>query len=406
MRTRGRSKPALPPFALLPLPWSTMKLTIAERIGELDPAAWDALTGPAYPFLRHEFLSALETHGAVGPQVGWVPRFVLAHDATGVLCGAVPAWLKSHSRGEFVFDFAWADAWERHGYPYYPKLVVAIPWTPATGPRLLVAPRAEAAAVRSALASGLRTLTHQLGLSGAHCLFTDGDDLAALEAAGFLTRADFHYFWHNAGYTCFDDYLGAMTSRKRKKIRQERRYVAEQGITTGIRHGHELTATEIDTVHELYALTFMRKTNLPVLTRGFFHEIARTMGEQLVVVLAWRDGDIIATAIMLRGSDTLYGRYWGTAGDYPALHFEACYYRGIDYCIRRGLRRFEPGAQGEHKIARGFLPTRTWSAHWIAEPVFRDAIRDFLQRERMLIDHHFAELVRESPFRSPPRTTG
>ena len=381
-----------------------MKLEVADRIEALDPAAWNALTAGDYPFFRHEFLVALERHGAVGAEVGWVPRFLLLHGDDGTLIGGVPAWLKTHSRGEFVFDFAWAEAWERHGLAYYPKVVTAIPWTPATGPRLLVHPECTREDVRAALAGGLRELAAQLKLSGAHALFLDDADLAALERVDFRRRVDFHYFWYNDHYADFDAFLGALTNRKRKKIRQERRYVAEQGITTEIRHGNELTEAEVDRVHALYALTFMRKTNLPTLSQGFFREIARTMGEQLVIALAHRDGEIIATAIMLRDSESLYGRYWGCAGEYPALHFECCYYLGSDYCIRHGLTRFEPGAQGEHKIARGFLPTRTWSAHWVADPGFRDAIDHFLAREAQLIEHHFTHLSRESPFRTPVPT--
>jgi uncharacterized protein len=379
-----------------------MKLEVIDQIESIDPTAWNQLTGGEYPFLRHEFLVALERHGAIGPNVGWTPRFLLLHSEDGHLRGAVPAWLKTHSRGEFVFDFAWAEAHERHGLAYYPKLVAAIPWTPATGPRLLVAPGEDADTIRPALANGLRALTRRLELSSAHCLFAREDDLQALDGEQFLRRRDFHYFWHNDGYNDFEAFLAALTSRKRKKIRQERRYVREQGIDVRIQHGHELGADELDRIHALYATSFLRKTNLPVLTSGFFREIARTMGEQLVIAVARRDQEIIATAIMFRGSDTLYGRYWGTSGDYPALHFEACYYQGIDYCIRHGLQHFEPGAQGEHKIARGFLPTRTTSAHWLAEPAFQRAIADYLQREGELIDRHFEHLLAESPFRENP----
>ena len=381
-----------------------MKLEVTDQIENIDAAAWNALTGGDYPFLRHEFLSALERHGAIGANVGWVPRFLLLHGDNGHLRGAAPAWLKSHSRGEFVFDFAWAEAYERNGLAYYPKLVTAIPWTPATGPRLLVGPGEDEGEIRAALAAGLRALVRQLGLSGAHCLFAREADLAALDGEQFLRRRDFHYFWHNDEYQDFEGFLAALTSRKRKKIRQERRYVREQGIDVRIQHGHELDHAELDRIHALYATSFLRKTNLPVLSRGFFREVAHTMGEQFVIAVARRDGDIIATAIMFRGADTLYGRYWGTAGDYPALHFEACYYQGIDYCIRHGLRHFEPGAQGEHKIARGFLPTRTTSAHWLAEPAFQRAIADYLEREGQLIDHHFKHLLAESPFRDA-RTT-
>jgi len=381
------------------------KLGVVDTVEAIDPVAWNALTGGHHPFLRHEFLVALERHGAVGPNVGWVPQFILLRDDSGHLRGAVPAWLKGHSRGEFVFDFAWAEAHERHGLAYYPKLVVSIPWTPATGPRLLVAPGDDTGTIRAVLAEGVRDLTRQLGLSSAHCLFACEPDLEALGNGQFLRRRDFHYFWHNDHYQDFEAFLTALTSRKRKKIRQERRYVREQGIDVRMQTGHELCNTELDLIHAHYANAFRRKTNLPVLSAGFFREIAHTMGEQLVIAVCRHDREIVAAAIMFRGSDTLFGRYWGSSGNYPALHFEACYYQGIDYCIRHGLQRFEPGVQGEHKIARGFLPTRTTSAHWLVSPAFQRAVADYLQREGDLIDTQFEHLRAESPFRVDPTPT-
>jgi len=384
-----------------------MKTEVLDTIETVDAASWNGLTGSAYPFLRHEFLAALERHGAVGPRVGWIPHYLIARaDDDGRLLGAVPAWLKYHSRGEFVFDFAWADAYARHGHAYYPKLVSAVPWTPATGPRLLVAAGEDRAAVRAGLAAALRAAAADLRVSSAHCLFAAERDAEALQAAGFLQRSDFHYFWHNRGYSTFDDYLGAMTSRKRKKIRQERRYVAEQGLRAEIRHGGGLDHDEWSDLHGFYADTFARKTNLPVLSVDFFREIGRTMGEQIVVSLAHCGTRRVAGAIMLRGSDRLYGRYWGSIGDFPGLHFETCYYQGIEYCIRHGLRVFEPGVQGEHKIARGFVPTRTRSLHWIAHPAFRAAIAEHLERERVLVEQQFNLLSRESPFREDRASAG
>lgn len=378
-----------------------MQIEVCDSILRIGAAEWNPLAA-GHPFLRHEFLAALERHGAVGRGVGWIPHhLVLRDDSGGRIAGALPAWLKLHSRGEFVFDFAWAHAFEHHGRSYYPKLVGAIPWTPATGPRLLVAPDRDRPTIANALADGLRQASDRLGLSGAHVLFARDDDIQALEAAGFLPRTDVHYFWTNAGYSDFDAFLSTFVSRKRKKMRRERRQVIEQGIELEVRHGNELTDDEWHTVHRFYALSFMRKTDLPTFSAAFFQEIGETMGEQLVIFLARCAGTPVAAAILFRDDDALYGRYWGSEAEYHSLHFEACYHQGIEYCIRHGLRRFEPGAQGEHKIARGFLPTRTRSAHWIGEPAFRDAIAEYLQRERMLVEARHAQLLSWSPFRSP-----
>ncbi|MDZ7788105.1 MAG: GNAT family N-acetyltransferase [Halofilum sp. (in: g-proteobacteria)] len=376
-----------------------MQLEVLERFDEIDAAEWNALAGE-FPFLRHEFLSALQRHGCIGRQYGWIPYFLLLRDAPGgALVAAAPTFLKLNSFGEFVFDFAWAEAYERHGLRYYPKLVAAAPYTPATGPRLLVAPGQDRERVAAALAAAVREHAGELGVSSLHWLFPVERDLEALRADGLLIRDDIQYHWTNDGYADFDAFLDAFTSRKRKKARRERRRVHEQGIEIVRRHGSDMDAEEWSLAHHFYAATFEKKWNIPVLTRDFFAELGRTMGDRVVVVFARVAGRAVAAAILFRGGDTLYGRYWGCDADFHSLHFELCYYQGIEYAIEQGLQRFEPGAQGEHKIARGFLPTWTHSAHWIAEPAFRDAIADYLERERRLLAGHFRELAAGSPFR-------
>jgi len=378
-----------------------MRLEQLDSIDRVAADEWNALVG-GFPFLRHEFLSALERHGAVGADFGWIPHYlVLRDDADGQITAAAPTFLKLHSFGEFVFDFAWAHAYERNGLHYYPKLVAAAPYTPATGPRLLVAPGRDRAAVAAELAVAVREHSATLGVSSLHWLFPRPDDIAILQDAGLLIRTDVHYFWSNAGYRDFDDFLAHFTSRKRKKARRERRRVAEQGITLERRHGDEMTDAEWTLAHHFYATTFERKWNLPVLSRDFFAELGRTMGERILVVFARHQRRTVAGAILFHDDHTLYGRYWGCDEDYHSLHFEACYYQGIEFAIEQGLGRFEPGAQGEHKIARGFLPTYTHSAHWIAQPEFRRAIADYLEREREVVEWRHEELTRWSPFRAP-----
>ncbi len=377
-----------------------MQLEVLKRFEEVEPAEWNALAGE-FPFLRHEFLSALQRHGCVGRDYGWIPYFLLLRDGPdGALVAAAPTFLKLNSFGEFVFDFAWAEAYERHGLRYYPKLVAAAPYTPATGPRLLVAPGQDRDRVAAALAAAAREHADELGVSSLHWLFPVECDLETLRADGQLIRDDIQYHWTNDGYADFDAFLEAFTSRKRKKARRERRRVYEQGIEIVRRHGADMDAEEWTLAHHFYASTFEKKWNIPVLTRDFFAELGRTMGDRVVVVFARIAGRTVAAAILFRGGDTLYGRYWGCDADFHSLHFELCYYQGIEYAIEQGLQRFEPGAQGEHKIARGFLPTWTHSAHWIAEPAFRDAIADYLDRERRLLAGRFRELQADSPFRS------
>ena len=377
-----------------------MQLETIERLEEVRADEWNALVGD-YPFLRHEFITALQRHDCIGQAQGWIPHFLILRERVdGPIVAAAPTFLKLNSFGEFVFDFAWANAHERYGLPYYPKLVAAAPYTPANGPRLLVAPGRDRARTAAALAEAVRARAGELGVSSLHWLFPRDADLSVLRADGLLIRDDIQYHWTNAGYADFDDFLAAFSSRKRKKARRERRRVAEQGVTLHRRRGDEMTSHEWTLAHHFYASTFEKKWNVPVLTRACFAELGRTMGERILTVFAHYQGRPVAAAILFRGDDTLYGRYWGCDADFHSLHFEACYYQGIEYAIEHGLRRFEPGAQGEHKIARGFLPTWTHSAHWIAEPAFRRAIADHVERERRILRMHFADLQADSPFRA------
>jgi len=375
-----------------------MKLETLHSLESMPADEWNALVG-GFPFLRHEFVVALERHDCLGEAHGWIPwHHVLRDPATNRPVAAAPAFIKLNSWGEFVFDFAWADAYHRHGLSYYPKLVLAAPYTPATGPRILVAPDQPAATAGRLLQSVRRSVAAR-GWSGAHCLFPTATDIDRLRDDGWMIRRDIQYHWHNDGYADFDDFLARLSSRKRKKIRRERQRVAEQGLSLRRVRGDAMDERQWTLAHHFYASTFEKKWNIPVLTRDFFLEIGRSMGDRIVVVFALEGDREVAAAILFQDESTLYGRYWGCDHDYHSLHFEACYYQGIEHAIEQGLDRFEPGAQGEHKIARGFVPVITRSAHWIAEPAFRRAIADYLQREGALIDQHRAALEAASPYR-------
>ncbi|MCG6899743.1 MAG: GNAT family N-acetyltransferase [Gammaproteobacteria bacterium] len=376
-----------------------MRTAVVKQIRDIPPADWNRVSGTAHPFLRYEFLSALESNGCVGDTYGWWPRHIVAYDADGTLVGIAPLYLKNNSYGEFVFDWAWADAYHRASVPYYPKLVSAIPYTPVTGPRLLVHPASDHAQVSHAIIDRALSLVTAEQASSLHWLFTTEADTTLLCDNGFLRRSSCHFHWHNAGYASFDDFLSRLSSRKRKKIRRERRHVQEAGIDMHIVHGNEATPEQWRIMHAFYCSTFEKKSGVPTLSLGFFQEISRTMGEQVVLVFASQGGDTVAGAIMLRGADALYGRHWGCREEFNSLHFEACYYQGIDYCIRNHLGLFEPGAQGEHKISRGFLPVYTWSAHWIVEERFRMAIKRYLQEEHELIVGYHDDLMETSPYR-------
>ena len=376
-----------------------MRTAVVNQVRDIPRDDWNRVSGTGHPFLRHEFLSALEAHGCVGDAHGWWPRHIVVYDNDGTLVGLAPLYLKNNSYGEFVFDWAWADAYQRAAVPYYPKLVSSIPYTPVTGSRLLVHPASDRTRVSCAIIDRALSLTTEQDASSLHWLFTSEVDTALLCEAGFMRRSSCHFHWHNDHYTSFDDFLSRLSSRKRKKIRRERRHVQEAGIEIRIVHGNEATAGQWRVMHDFYCSTFEKKSGVPTLSLGFFLEISRTMGDQVVLVLASQGQEVVAGAIMLRGDDALYGRHWGCREDFNSLHFEACYYQGIDYCIRHNLALFEPGAQGEHKISRGFLPAYTWSAHWIVHEQFRMAIeRYLLQEHELMVDYH-DDLLKTSPYR-------
>jgi len=376
-----------------------MKLTLLNSIEEVTADQWNAVSGTGNPFLRYEFMAALERNGCVGEKHGWLPHHLAAFDDEETLLGVVPMYLKDNSYGEFVFDWSWAEAYQRAGLSYYPKSVVAIPYTPTPGPRILVRPDACRETVSTQLIELGRAWSQSEELSSLHWLFTDATDTAQLSKQGFLLRLGCQFHWENRNYRDFDDYLSNFNARKRKKVRRERRYVQEQEIELVTVHGHEASDLQLRTMHDFYRCTFEKKWGHPTLTLEFFHDVAQTMGEQLVFFIAQKQQEMVAAAICFRGDDTLYGRHWGCYADYHSLHFEACYYQGIEYCIKHNLKIFQPGAQGEHKISRGFLPTPTWSAHWIANEQFRELIARFLDHETAAMHDYIKELGQRSPFR-------
>ena len=367
---------------------------IHRALSEIPAAAWDALHDGRNPFVTHAFLHGLEVTGCLRGDWGWTPCHLGLWDGDALIAAA-PGYLKSNSHGEFVFDHAWAHAYAQHGLAYFPKWLGAVPYSPVTGPRLL----ARDATAKHALLDAIAGFVRESGLSSAHVNFHDDADDAAF-GDDWLHREDIQYHWRNeAGWQSFDDFLAAMDHKHRKNIRQERRKVRDAGIAFRIVHGDEASEDDLAAMHGFYLQTFADYGNSPALTLGFIRHLARTLPRQLVLVLAERDGRAIAGALCLRGGDTLYGRYWGASELHPGLHFETCYYQGIAYCLREGLARFEPGAQGQHKIARGFLPTTVRSRHYIADSRFARAIGDWCAEERGAVRRHARELRSHSPFR-------
>ena len=367
---------------------------IAEGVTSIPAAHWDACAGGANPFVSHAFLSALERSGSATAATGWQPLPIVIDGPCGTPAAIVPAYAKSHSQGEYVFDHAWADAWERAGGHYYPKLQAAVPFTPVPGPRLLM----RDAALAPGLIAGLEAVTDQNRLSSAHVTFIDDAQLPLFEQAGWLIRAGTQFHWHNDGYRSFDDFLAALASRKRKAIRKERERALE-GLT--VRHliGAEITEAHWDAFWAFYQDTGSRKWGQPYLTRPFFSMLGEAMGDKVLLMLAERGGRPIAGALNLIGGDALYGRYWGCTEEVPFLHFELCYYQAIEAAIERGLGRVEAGAQGEHKLARGYAPVTTWSAHYLPDPNFRRAVAGYLERERAAVIHEQEFLGELTPFR-------
>ncbi|MBC2731550.1 GNAT family N-acetyltransferase [Thiobacillus sp.] len=369
-------------------------IRVVPRIAELSADAWNALAGDS-PFLQHAFLHALEATGCVGPDIGWEPVH-LALFRNGHLDAAMPLYVKHHSWGEFVFDWAWADAYRRHGLSYYPKLVCCVPFSPVPGPRLLAGNDAD----RTTLIQAALKLTRDLGFSSFHILFPTAPDHAALEATPLMHRNGFQFHWNNAGYADFDAFLAAMTHDKRKKIRQERKKLANLGVTFRWVDGAESTDADWDHFYRCYADTYARHRSEPHLNRAFFAELRATLPDNLVLIIADKDGEPVACSFCMKDGQRLYGRHWGTLEYLPGLHFETCYQQGIEYAIAHGLSVFEGGAQGEHKLARGLVPTATHSWHWLENAEFREAVDRFLERETDAIGHYMDEL--ETPFRREP----
>ncbi|HEY7963791.1 MAG TPA: peptidogalycan biosysnthesis protein [Steroidobacteraceae bacterium] len=369
-----------------------------RSIEAVTAAEWNALGAAANPFTRHEFLLALEQTQCVGGDSGWEPRYLTLRDAHG-LAGAAAAFVKTHSYGEFVFDFAWARGYERLGRRYYPKLTLAAPFTPATGPRLLVRAGAQREALSARLLTELEKYAVSHSLSGVHALFLDEAARAACARRGWLLRRDCQFHWSNRGYASFEEYLATFTAEKRKKARRERRRVAEAGVRFETRFGGELDERLLDRIYELHRDTFLRHGHEPYLTRACFGAVARSLPDSMMVKLALHGHTVVAAAIFFCCADALFGRYWGAAADYHSLHFEACYHQGIEFCIERRIARFEPGTQGEHKVSRGFEPAITWSAHYIADADFRAAIAEYLTREGAAIDAYAHEVQGHVPYR-------
>ncbi len=400
-------------------PGATVKgatVKIATEIRAIEAAQWDACANPAVelkpeiadspseedtsnPFISHDFLAALEISGSAGEPTGWVPVHVLVEDAAGTLVACAPCYLKSHSMGEYVFDHNWADAYARAGGRYYPKLQVCVPFTPVTGRRLLARPGPQAETARAALVGGLRALRHETGASSIHVTFPTREEWTSLGGSGFLQRTDQQFHWLNEGYATFDDFLAALASRKRKNMKRERRDALAGGIAIERLTGKAITQAHWDAFFAFYQATGARKWGRPYLSRAFFTAIGETMADRVLLVMAKRDGRYIAGAINFIGANTLYGRNWGCVEDHPFLHFEVCYYQAIDFAIERGLGRVEAGAQGEHKLARGYRPTITYSAHDIADRSLKRAVADYLARERGYVSELQDELATMMPFR-------
>ena len=375
-----------------------MPVSVHDTIAAIDAAEWDALAGEDYPFLKHAFLATGERTGCVSAEAGWTPCHLALRDSRGRLRGALPLYEKTHSWGEFVFDWAWANAYERAGLRYYPKLVSAVPYTPAASSRLLLADRNDAEGATALIEAALAR-ARERGCSSVHVLFPHSEELVYFERAGLKIRKDCQFHWHNDGYSDFDEFISTFSAAKRKKARRDRRRVAEAGITFRHLHGSDVSVENWQIIYQFISKTFMQRGSMPYYDLDFFERIAAALPDQLLVVMGEIRGTPVSAAIFYVGSNALYGRYWGSSGYYNALHFETCYYQGIDYCIQHGIQTFEPGTQGEHKISRGFVPHTTWSAHWLAHPEFYAAVEAYVDDEAEYIDRYMRAVDRHSPYR-------
>jgi len=376
-----------------------LEARLLSSLQQVDADSWNGLTGTDYPFLRHEFLLALEQSGCTRADSGWQPCHVTVY-REGRLIALMPLYLKSHSYGEYVFDWGWADAWQRHGLSYYPKLVTAIPFTPATGPRLCFAAGEDEATCTLALVQAVKQLAEEQQLSSWHLLFPTEKESALVESLQTSTRLGSQFHWFNQGYACFDDFLATFNSRKRKSLKRERRRVQDQGIGLEVMEGGDIRESDWERFYHFYQLTYAKRSGHGgYLNREFFQQIGDSLPEHCVMVMAYDGSEPIAGSLCFRSADTLFGRYWGCIRELDCLHFEAFYYQGIEYCIRHGLERFDPGAQGEHKIQRGFTPIITRSNHWIADPQFAHAIEDFTERENRHTESYIEQASSYLPFR-------
>lgn len=383
------------------MPYQDYHLHVVQSVNELTPEAWNSCAGSENPFVSHAFFKALEESGSATAKTGWQPHHLLAQDNSGHCIGILPGYLKSHSYGEYVFDQSWADAFERAGGRYYPKLQHAVPFTPVAGPRLLLANQNAA----SALISYTMYEITQKRLSSAHATFIAPEQIDIFKQAGWLLRYAQQFHWRNRGYKFFDDFLNSLSSRKRKAIRKEREQANSTGLIIETLTGTDIQEHHWDAMWDFYQDTGSRKWGRPYLTRSFFSLIGQTMADRLLLILAKRKDRYIAGALNFIGHDTLYGRYWGCLEDHPCLHFELCYYRAIEFALERGLSTVEAGAQGAHKIARGYEPTPTFSAHWIDHPAFRTAIAHYLEQERTAVAQEIAILSESVPFRKSKEPT-
>lgn len=377
-----------------------MKIRTVTGIHEIPATQWNRLAGHDDPFVRHELIAAFEQSGCATPATGWTAQHLAVFDG-GELLAATPLYAKTHTYGEFVFDFAWAEAYRRAGLDYYPKLASAIPFSPVTGCRLLVggADENRRMTLQDMLINGALEHARTTGVSSLHWLFPNDTDSKALARHGLLPRQGVQYHWFNPGYRDFEDFLSMLTADKRKKIRRERRYVREAGVTIEVREGRDITAAHWDIVHDFHQATIANYGAPPFLTREFFYRVGEALPEHTVVLLARLGREYVGATFNLRGAEALFGRYWGGQPGYHSLHFEVCYYSAIDYCIARGLKRFEGGAGGEHKLARGFVPVPTASTHWLRHPQFARAVADYLARERHGVAHYIDELNERTPFK-------
>jgi len=375
-----------------------MEIRIHSTLDDIEASQWNRLLATPNPFMRYEFHAALEQHHCTGEMYGWIPRHIIAWQDEQIIA-IIPTYEKDNSYGEFVFDMAWADAYHRHGLDYYPKWVTSAPYSPVTGPRCLIDNKQDRQSILSSLINFVIEQSRQRDFSSYHILFTDENETQQLQQLGLMRRLGCQFHWHNPGYDTFEDFLATLTAKKRKNIRQERRYAAQANVEIEIIQGKHATDEQLLAADNFYRKTFNEKYGTPTLNLGFFRQISQTMGEQLLFIFAKGEQGYIAGAICFQDETTLYGRHWGCIEDHEHLHFEVCYYQGIEYCIEHKLKTFEPGAQGEHKISRGFLPTPTWSAHWIKHPEFSSAIQHFLENEEQGMRLYIENCASHSPYK-------